>query len=260
MNYSYLLPLLIGGSTLFTLLLFFITLFVLVNKTKQRRSYMEKKELEYKFEKELLITRIEVQEQALNLVSQEIHDGICQVLGRVKSNLYAMAYNINIDDSVDLVQESTTLVGNSIEDLRNISHVINPEYIRKIGLEEAIQKELQYLKSFYKIEIKLDLVGEPLPILKEKELITFRIVQQALANIVKHSKATEVTVRIEYSESCFLMTITDNGTGFDTETDGSKGIGLINMKQRAQLINGIFDVESSPNKGTKISLRVNATV
>lgn len=259
MTDNYILPLLISASTLITMLLFFITLFVLVNKNKHRRLYADKIELEHKFEREILTTRLEVQEQSLAIVSQEIHDNVCQVLGHIKNNLYAMTYNIDVDSKGNLLQESTNLVGKSIDDLRNISHVLNPEYIKRIGLEDAVQKELEYLKSFYQIDFSLDLEGDPIDLPKEKEIVIFRIVQESLSNITKHANATIVDVAITYLGSYVHVSIKDNGTGFDAEAikNSSKGIGLINMEQRAKLINGIFDIQSTPNTGTSINIKVN---
>ena len=259
MDDSYIVTMLISVSILITLLLFFITLFVLVNKNKHRGLYLEKKELEHQFEKELLTTRLEVQEQSLNIISHEIHDNICQILGRVKNNLYAIEYNVNIEDSGNLLHEATTLVGQSIDDLRTISHVLNPEYIRRIGLEDSIKKELEHLKSFYKLNSKLELSGDTLDIPQEKGIILFRIIQEALGNIVKHAKATHVHLRIEYSDSSIIMTIIDNGIGFDIDTIKSKnkGIGLINMEQRVSLIDGSISIKSNINKGTILSIKIN---
>lgn len=258
MNDSYIIPLLIAVSTLITLLLFFITLFILVNKNKHRRLQQEKIELRYKYEKELLTTRLEVQEQSLNIVSQEIHDNICQVLGHVKHNLYAIEYNLFPDGNEDLLKTSTSLVGKTIDDLRNISHVLNPVYIQKIGLEDAIKKELEYLRAFYKIELNLVLDGDPPDFAAETEIIIFRIVQETLSNIVKHSSATIVDLLVHYTPTQMTVTIADNGTGFDLENIRSKnsGIGLINMTQRAKLINGIFDIRSGINQGTTVVLKV----
>ncbi len=262
MSDNYILPLLISASTLITMLLFFITLFVLVNKNKHRRLYACQKEVEHKFEKEILTTRLEAQEQSLALVSQEIHDNVCQVLGHIKNNLYAITYNLNVDNNDNLLAESTSLVGQSIDDLRNISHVLNPEHIKRISLEDAIEKELKYLKSFYQIGFKLDLDGDPIDIPKEKEIVIFRIAQEALSNITKHANATDVQVRIAYTDTDVELSISDNGDGFDAEAikDSSKGIGLINMEERTKLINGIFEINSMPDTGTKITIKVNTLV
>ena len=259
MTDNYLLPLLISASTLITMLLFFITLFVLVNKNKHRRLYADKKELEHKFEREILTTRLEAQEESLARVSQEIHDNVCQVLGHIKNNLYAITYNLNVDNNENLLAESTDLVGQSIQDLRNISHVLNPEHVKRISLEEAIEKELKYLKSFYEVDFKLDLDGDPIDIPKEKEIVIFRIAQEALSNITKHANATEVIVSIGYTDKDVVLSISDNGDGFDAEAikNSSKGIGLINMEERAKLINGTFDIRSMPQKGTRITIKVN---
>lgn len=258
MNSNYILPLLISASTLITMLLFFITIFVLINKNKHRRLFAEKLALQHQFEKELLTTRLEVQEQSFTIISQEIHDNICQVLGYVKNNLYMVTSEQTIlpQPQDKLLDQSAELIGKSIEDLRNISHVLNPEYIRRIGLEDAVEKELNYLKSFYDIDFKLNFLGEPADIQEDKEIIIFRIVQEALSNITKHAEASLVVVTIGYDDVYMTVNIKDDGKGFDMTQNGEKGIGLINMRQRTKLINGIFEIHSTPETGTEISIKV----
>lgn len=218
---------------------------------------MEKKEMEYRYENELLHTRLEVQEQALNKVSQEIHDNIGQTLSIAQLNL--LTFNMNNNNAAEqnsIIENSRSLLAKAIEDLRNVSHVLNSENISRIGLEEAIRKELNYLSSFNNLKFDFQLSGEPDDLSDENELMVFRIAQEALANIIKHAKASFVIIKLQYLPDGFAMTIADNGVGMaiSEKTEGA-GIGVINMKQRAEVMKGSLDIDSS-SEGTKIHLRI----
>lgn len=259
MNEHYLIPLLISGSLLITLFGFYLTIFMIIQKNKDRRYQLEKREIEYRYENELLHTRLEVQEQALNQVSQEIHDNIGQVLGAAQMNLFAVTSNhYDMSKCTEFIEDSKSLLAKAIDDLRNVSHVLNSEFINRIGLEDAIRKELAYISSFHKVQHEVTIRGDSFDLSKEEELLIFRIVQEALNNIAKHAQATYVHIELNYEPTNFVLHITDNGIGFDTSVPKkNSGIGLINMWQRAKLINGKLEINSAPAKGTKISLFVN---
>ncbi len=259
MNDSYLISLLIAGSLLGTLFVFYIVLFMIINKNKHRRYKMEKKEMEFRFENELLQTRLEVQEQALNQVSQEIHDNIGQTLSIAQMNLLSLTM-VDADANLrnELIENSKNLLAKAITDLRNVSHVLNSENISRMGLEESIKKELNYITSFKNLNFEVLVTGEPDNLSDEKELMVFRIAQEAIANIVKHADASSVQISLQYLPTSFVMNISDDGVGFDPaekQNDEKSGIGLMNMRQRVSLMQGELNV-SSGAKGTTIHLTI----
>jgi signal transduction histidine kinase len=255
LNDNNLIIFLVAGSVLITLLVFYITIFMVIQKSKTRRFQMEKRELQFRYENELLQTRLEVQEQALNQVSQEIHDNIGQALSVAKVNLNMLGSTLT-GETADLVNDSKEIIAKALTDLRNVSHVLNTENISRIGLEEAIKKELEYLKSYSKIQYELSADGDSDNVTNEKELLIFRIAQEALTNIVKHAKATKITILLYYHPGSFEMNICDNGIGFADKDENSKGIGIINMRQRAQLMKGTMQINSPQAGGTTIKLNV----
>jgi signal transduction histidine kinase len=257
-NDTSLIPLLIAGSIVTTLFVFYIILFIIINKNKHRRYQMEKKEMEFRFANELLLTRLEVQEQALNQVSQEIHDNIGQTLSIAQLNLLSINKNNDVLLHAELIENSKSLLAKAITDLRNVSHVLNSDNINRIGLEESIKKELNYLSSFRNLKFEVTTSGEPDNLSDEKELMVFRIAQEALANIAKHANASFVQVNLQYQPSSFAMEIKDNGIGFNADEkkkDERSGIGLSNMKQRAAVMEGDF-ILSSGSGGTTINLTI----
>lgn len=256
MNDTYIIPILIAGSLLLTLFTFYITLFMIINKNKHRRFKMEKKEMEYRYQNELLNTRLEVQEQAINKVSQEIHDNIGQTLNIAQLNLSTLNIQHDLEEQKSLIENSRNLLAKAIDDLRNVSHVLSSENITRIGLEDAIKKELNYLSSFNKLKFDLQISGEPDELTDENELMVFRIAQEAIANIIKHANASSVTIDLQYETEHFIMTISDDGVGIENDKPGeSSGIGIINMKQRAEVMKGSFEIESG-KEGTRILIKI----
>ncbi|MCD6064863.1 MAG: sensor histidine kinase [Flavipsychrobacter sp.] len=232
---------------------------------------MEKKEMELRYQNALLHTRLEVQEKALNQVSQEIHDNIGQSLSVAQANLDFLSEVEDAEQSQKLIDASKRILHKALNDLRNVSHILNSENINRIGLEESLRKELDYLSSYNKIDFQLYSEGETDALSNEQELMVFRIAQEGLANIVKHAQATKVGIRLNYMPTHFEMIIEDNGVGIrpgngrNGHVNGNgngngnrngKGIGLINMKQRAKMMNGLLDITSPADGGTIVKLNL----
>lgn len=258
MEDNYLVVILISGSVIVTLLVFYLTIFMVIQKSKNRRHQMEKKEMKFRYENELLHTRLEVQEQALNQVSQEIHDNIGQSLSVAQANLDFLTSASDEHQAQKLIDNSRKILEKALNDLRNVSHVLNSENINRIGLEESLKKELDYLSSYNKIAFQLHTDGEIDALTSEQELMIFRIAQEGLTNIIKHARASVVEIKLDYKPAQFEMVIQDNGVGMDSNDKNAKtkGIGLINMKQRAKLMNGLLNVTSPMSGGTLIKLNL----
>jgi signal transduction histidine kinase len=252
---KYIIPVLVAGSILIPMFLFFVTTFIVISKNRQRKSELEKKEIELQYERQILKATLEVQEKGLNQLSQEIHDNIGQVLTSVQANLITFL-NSNNFDAKTLIEATKNQVTTALRDLRNVSHVLNSKYVNRIGLEESIEKELAYLGAYNAINFSANSNCELENLPADKELMVFRIAQEALTNIVKHAQATKVTIDLSQNDHDFLMTIADNGIGFTFENESAKGIGLITMQQRAELMNGSLQIISNQDSGTRLVLTI----
>ncbi len=114
------------------------------------------------------------------------------------------------------------------------------------------------MKMAKNISYDLEIKGEPVSLGGEKELHIFRILQEALQNCAKHAQATALDVALDYRSPAFTMTVTDNGKGFDkNKIYEMKGLGFLNMFQRARYVHGGLEVQSAPAKGTTIVLTLN---
>ncbi len=248
------------GATLFSfVIVLFIFSFIIKYQKRSISFQSEKKLMKTQFQQELLQTQIEIQEQTLKNISEEIHDNVGQILSLAK--LHLNTFPADTQPAMQLkLDETKSLVTKAINDLRNLSRTLHGDKINDIGLQEAIQSELNILKNTGEFITRLVIKGEPFAINSQKEMVLFRIVQEALHNAEKHSQSPELWVEMEYLPYSFILSVCDSGNGFDTLALQAvqKGIGLRSMQNRAALIGGKFTVRSGNGQGTCIQVELAA--
>lgn len=206
------------------------------------------------YQHELLRTRLEVQEQALQHISSEIQENIGQVLSGVQMKLIAMSRHIKDRAQAEGFTEAASRMGKSIKDLRQLSHLLDSATVEKIGLIDAVEKELAFIAAVYHLQCTFT-YSELIPVLtKEQDLLLFRIVQEALTNIHKHAAASRVSVRINYDGGLLILRIADNGTGIDPDRYREKSSGLNLIRDRIELLKGSLAINTGPGEGTELVL------
>ncbi|WP_373010660.1 sensor histidine kinase [Mucilaginibacter sp.] len=227
----------------------------IVYRKRRNTQLIENIELKAAFRQELLKAQNEIQEQTLTNVSREIHDNITQVLSFVKLNL-AMTGTLSEFEKAQKVNESRKLVAQAIADLRDLSKSMSFEHIVKLGLVTTIEIEAGRISKSGIVNVAFVVEGDTYPLGDQRELVLFRIFQEALNNVLKHSGAKLLKINLQYSEQIFTLTIADDGAGFlnnDLQKDGS---GLKNMRSRATLIGAVLTINSEPGKGCCIKITI----
>jgi len=219
--------------------------------------FREKEQLKVAFEKEILESKLEIQEQTLKNISQEIHDNIGQVLSLAKLTINTM--NIEMSESLqEKITDSKQLIGKAIQDLRDLSRSLDTDYVTEMGLIKSIEYELQLIKKTGILETSLITEGNIYRLQHQHELILFRIFQEVINNIIKHSKASSLTVNVSYLPHNFLLQISDDGLGFDIASlnniDKKLGLGIKNIQNRSRLIGANCNIISEPGKGTTVKI------
>ena len=244
-------------TTLLILFLVALISVILFLYQKKRISFIKEFEtMKMDYEKNLLKTQLEIQEHTFKNISQEIHDNISLSLTLAKLNLNTL--NVNDRRSLpESIKNTVSLIGIAIDDLSNISKSLNSEVISSHGLISALQVEIEKIMKCGKHEVKFDITGEPVYLNPQKELVLFRITQEALNNILKHANATHIWLRLHYHNGQVDLNVEDNGIGFNLESvqphqDNKMRAGLNNMTSRADLIKGTCRIETEPMAGTKI--------
>ncbi len=257
MNDQYLLAVFIAGTVLITIFAVMMTVFLVINKQKQNRDKLERQQLEHTYHSNLMRTRIDMQEQALHYVSQEIHDNMGQVLSFSCLQLANLKWAIPNETARASLTENLDVIRNAVKELRMLSHSLNTNRVEKRHLEEIIESELNRIRSFSPIKCYLEVKGHVSSLSPETRLLIFRILQEALQNVVKHADAKSVNISIGYDERHFNMTVKDDGKGINMEALKDSGsLGMGNMEERAKLMGGTVTVHSDGHSGTEISLDI----
>jgi len=197
---------------------------------------------------------IMAQEKERAQIGRELHDNINQILTTTKMYL-DMALSES-DISEELMLKSHENISSAIEEIRSLSKSLVPPSLGDIGIKEAIADMLDNLNLTQKLNIRLRTSGVSKSIISSNlQLMVFRIVQEQISNIIKHSKATEAEIRLTVSRNELHITITDNGIGFDPKKR-MKGIGLLNITSRAEVHNGDVEIISAPGKGCTIKISI----
>ena len=240
--------------TTLTVVLLIVVIIVIFSIFQNRKAkfLFEKKEAEQRFEEEIVKSQLETQEQTLQNISWELHDNVGQLLSVARMQLNILQPDLS-QKQKSIVNETGELISKSLQELRSLSKLLNPEVVKNMGLEEAIQLEIDRFNRLNFIDAAFNINGESVPIDQKDEIILFRILQEFLSNSVKHSKTTKLDVNLTFTPQNLVIIVQDYGVGFD-ESNVKKGSGLLNMKNRAKLINTLFDLKSSKDKGVSLTL------
>jgi len=203
---------------------------------------------------------VNAQESERKLVSQELHDGIGGKLTAIKYSLEKILSEINQSSNVlaDSLNDVLSILHDTIDETQRIYRNLHPSILDDLGLKAAIRSVCREFNEIYshirvenEINIKEELLSDSLKIL------IYRILQETMNNISKHSHADHVNVSLRQSEKEIALIVEDNGVGFDLDEIHEKeifekGFGLKNIKERTELFGGTLTVISASNKGTVI--------
>lgn len=252
-KYGIMIFILVSSILIFCLILFFA--FIIFKYQKRQHIYYKGiEDLKTKHQNDILQSQLEIQEQTFQNISQEIHDNIGQKLSLTKLNLNTI--NINEKDTATIqINNAVSMIGEVITDLSDLSRSMSSEIILSNGFIKAMEFEVNQMNKPGMYSIRLKITGESVFMEARRELILFRIVQEALNNIIKHAEATEILIELFFTEDALELMINDNGKGFNKDKLQS-GNGFINMQKRAQSLNGLCDIFSEPGKGTRITIKI----
>ncbi len=243
-------------SIVVTLIIMFLGVYIIgmLYLYKKRQNHISQKfqNLQIEQEKAILKAQLEMQEETFNQVSKEIHDNISLSLTLAKLNLNTLDF-ADEEFRVKKIQNSIELITRSILELNDISKSLNSEIIINHGILKALELEMARIANTQIFELAFEIQGIPIFADAKKELLIFRIIQEAFNNIIKHSLAEKVLLSLKYNTKTLCVSIVDDGKGFDPKkiTDKTKA-GLKNISSRVKILNGIFQINSLPNKGTEI--------
>ncbi|MGJ8745934.1 tetratricopeptide repeat-containing sensor histidine kinase [Polaribacter sp.] len=217
------------------------------NKRKNQEEILEQKEQGFK-------AIIEAQEEERSKIARELHDGVVQQIGSVilkSRNLFSKKNLIDEKEPQELLES----LENSNQELRNISHQMMPRALKELGIIPALQDLLDGSLSLVNIKYSLEHFNIEKRLPQKIEVTIYRITQELINNIIKHSKANEVSVQLYNTNNTVILIVEDNGVGFSSQKN-KKGIGLLNISSRLDLVKGDVNFEPSPKSGTLVTIKI----
>jgi len=185
-------------------------------------------------------------------IARELHDDLGQALTAVKIDLEIIKQNTSDICAKEKLEETKILVGSTIRTVQRITSQLRPEIIDDLGLEAAIDWYTKEFSKRYGIEVFLDMEND-IPVSNDKALPLFRIMQESLTNIARHSGATHIEVLLNRQDDLIQFVVSDNGVGITKEQiNAKKSFGIMSMRERAASLGGTFEIKNGEKYGSEI--------
>lgn len=223
----------------------------------------------YKTKKEAELQRAIIQEQEKGLeaifyaqeeerkrISKDLHDGVGQQLSGLKMAFQKLGtiIQIKLPEEEKAVEELAQIVSESADEVRSISHQMMPRALVELGLIPALEDMLTKSLKMAEIEYEFEHYGIERRLSEQKEVSLYRICQELINNIIKHSGATHVNIQLFKNRAKLILIVEDNGSGISGQS--ASGHGLLNIKSRLNTLNGEVNFEPSPQSGTLATIRI----
>ena len=236
-----------------------VLVFIYYSRKKIIQKEIEKKDLEIKYQKEMLNAAILTQEKERKRIARDLHDDISSKINIISLNSHFLkAKNLSENEINEITANIIDVSARVLESTRRISHDLLPPIFEEFGIHVAI-KELctnysnsDHLIINYTNTHKQEIFDE---IDKKKHLHLFRILQELINNSVRHGKASKIDILLEKKKKKRILKYKDNGNGFDSEKSNfKKGLGMKNIESRVEFLNGEFKIISAINQGVQVNL------
>jgi len=208
----------------------------------------------------LLLERVlEAQEEERQRIARELHDEAGQLMTSLLVGLRAVSDARQLKDAKTQAKALRKIASKAIEEVGRLARGLHSSVLDELGLRDALQRFVRDYAATHRVRVNLEFGQTPtLRLDKPAQIGLYRIIQEALTNVARHSEAEEVSVAFDWQEPILRLTIRDDGTGFKASEVGerpSKHLGIEGMRQRASMLGGTFYIKSEPNRGTVIEVQ-----
>ncbi|MBW2937640.1 sensor histidine kinase [Aureisphaera sp. CAU 1614] len=222
----------------------FLSLFGFVWVLRSRNFAKRRQKLQENFTQDILKT----QENERARIASELHDSVGQKLLMIKNSLVSK----ETEDKNEI-----DLVGETIKEVREMSHNLHPFQFEKLGLITSLKNMVETFQKNSNVFYSEDIEIQDGLITKENEIYVFRMLQEAMTNVEKHSQATACSLTSKETKNYLVFTLKDNGKGFKADSiKTNEGLGMKTLKERAQYIGATLDIESVPEKGSSVTIKI----
>jgi len=233
--------------------LLIVALLFIRSRHKKRIHEQELKSIHQQKELQLLQALMQGEEKERSRIAKDLHDGVAGMLAAVKMHFSSMP---GADDMVhsEGYRQGMQLLNEATQEIRKTSHNLMPEVLLQHGLDEALRRYCNNVNNSKVLQIQYDSWGTIDRFNGSFELSVYRIVQELVNNIIKHSRASQAIVQLSQQDDLLSISIEDNGVGFSINEAGKDGMGLRSLQSRIKAMNGKMEVESSQQSGVSAYL------
>lgn len=234
-------------------------LFANFSQKKILREQMRNQDLAFKHQEALLHGTILTQEKERKRIARELHDEIGSKLNVILLHIHRLK-KISQENatSEEAVTDIKSLINNTLETTRRISHDLLPPTLEEFGLVEAIKELRDSYERLDILKIDFELLANDKKIKDSViELNLFRVLQELISNSIKHGKAEKIDLKLSLNTSNIQLEYSDNGKGFDmSDSNNKKGLGMKNIESRLNMIHADYDFQSAPGKGILMKIEL----
>ncbi|WP_026904167.1 tetratricopeptide repeat protein [Pedobacter glucosidilyticus] len=234
-----------------------LTAYLLFNRQKIKQQMRLKEDANK--QQELMVKEILLaEERERRRIASDLHDGVGQTLSAALMNLHSLVSKINLQDKQQslFAEKTLSLLNESYDEMRSISHQMVPNALIKSGLTTAVREFINKIDE-QKLKISLETEGLDEKLDENIETAIYRIIQEAVNNVVKHAKASKLSIQIFKDTQGISLTIEDNGIGFNVkEVNQTSGIGLKNIQNRVHALKGNLEYDSRFGSGTLVNIYI----
>jgi two-component system sensor histidine kinase UhpB len=200
-----------------------------------------------------------IREEERGLIAREIHDDLGQTLTVLKINISLLANKLRKDQNLikEKIINAAKLIDDAVERVQRITAKLRPGILDELGIIPAIEWQAQEFQNLTGIKCMLSLPEDEIKLDSEKSTAVFRIFQEALTNVLRHSSASWISAALKISDDILILEINDNGIGISTEKiKDPRSLGIVGMKERALILGGEVSIEGIPDKGTRVRVEI----
>lgn len=251
----------VAATLLLVLLVGFIISFAFLFQRRQFQYRREKQTLQETFDRTLLQSQLETQNQTLAYIGQELHDNLGQMLSVAMLQLNGLEDELTEPAQQATLHRMVSTIEGAIQALRQLAKTLDSGTVQRFGLTDSLALELERIEQTGRYQTQLQRTGQPYALGEKADIILFRMAQESLNNALKHARACALTITVDYQPEQVVLTIADDGRGFvmagaTTRGPAQAGSGLGNLQQRAGLLGGSCRIESQLGAGTQVCIEI----
>jgi signal transduction histidine kinase len=233
-------------------------------ETEHKIAGLQKARLEESQQREILRGElfrrvVAAQEAERQRIARDLHDDTGQSLTAIGMGLRGLSGKLSArnKEALNTLHKLETLTADSLKELQRLMTDLRPSHLDDLGLSAAIRWYAGKIQEHSSLNIRVDIHGEECELDDAMKISIFRIIQESLNNIIKHSQASHVNIHLQFEEKNVGISVLDNGIGFDHEESKKRrtsrpSLGLAGMEERAALLGGTVTVQSRPGYGTEV--------